>query len=66
MTHASCLRYSSCVLIGYCVNRLTLTFIVVMCVIKWKTAQSERQPRVGIEVDLKASGMSVTDNKLSS
>ena len=47
-------------------NRLTLTFIVVMCVIKWKTAQSERQPRVGIEVDLKASGMSVTDNKLSS
>ena len=47
-------------------NRLTLTFIVVVCVIKWKTAHSERQPRVGIEVDLKASGMSVTDNKLSS
>ena len=37
-----------------------------MCGFKWKTTQSERQPRVRIEVDLKGSRMSVTGNKLSS
>ena len=36
-----------------------------MCGFKWKTTQSERQSRVRIEVDLKGSRMSVTDNKLS-
>ena len=38
----------------------------LMCGFKWKTTRSERQPRARIEVDLKGSPISVTDNKLSS
>ena len=50
----SCLSYNSCALIGYCVNCVTVTFIVVTCVIEWtKRTHSEKQSRACTEVDLK-------------
>ena len=59
----SCLSYNSCALIGYCVNCVTVTFIVVTCVIEWtKRTHSEKQSRACTEVDLKWR-MSVTSTQ---
>ena len=57
------LSYNSCALIGYCVNCVIVTFIVVMCVFEWtKRTHSEKQSRACTEVDLKWR-MSVTSTQ---